>query len=143
MRYGSAILALVLLGSVPALADKPDRDKGVPPGLAKKGGLPPGQAKKAVPPPGLARKGGLPPGLAKKFGSTVPSTAYIALDPRHDDRAWFLVNGRWMLRQGLTTTSAARSGSSSTVRRPRADPAAGAAAPDQRPPAGDRVRVIP
>jgi len=101
MRYGSAILALVLLGSVPALADKPDRDKGVPPGLAKKGGLPPGQAKKAVPPPGLARKGGLPPGLAKKFGSTVPSTAYIALDPRHDDRAWFLVNGRWMLRQGF------------------------------------------
>lgn len=35
---------------------KHKKDKGTPPGLAKKGGVP----------PGLAKKGGLPPGLAKR-----------------------------------------------------------------------------
>src|SRR5262245_13469280 len=50
-------------------------------------------------PPGLAKKGGVPPGLAKQFGKTVPATAYIAFDPRHDDRAWFLIDDRWVLRQ--------------------------------------------
>jgi hypothetical protein len=52
-------------------------------------------------PPGLAKKGGLPPGLAKQFGPTVPATAYIAIDPRHDDRAWFLIDGGWVLKQGF------------------------------------------
>lgn len=66
---------------------------GTPPGLAKKGGIPPGHAKKA---------GGLPPGLAKKFGRRVPARPYVALDPRHSDRAWFLIEGRWQLREGLT-----------------------------------------
>lgn len=52
-------------------------------------------------PPGLAKKGGIPPGLAKRFGQTVPATAYIAVDPRYDDRAWFLIDGRWVLQQGF------------------------------------------
>jgi hypothetical protein len=68
---------------------------------AQQGGEPPGQAKKEVAPPGLAKKGGLPPGLAKQFGKTAPQTGYIALDPQHDDRAWFLVNGRWVLHERL------------------------------------------
>ena len=100
MKSRSLLLALVLLGSPGAWADKPPQDRGVPPGLAKKGGVPPGQAKKGLA-PGLAKKGGLPPGLAKKLGASAPTTAYIALDPQHDDRAWFLVNGRWVLRQGF------------------------------------------
>jgi hypothetical protein len=69
-----------------ALADKPKK-KETPPGLARKGGVP----------PGLAKKGGLPPGLAKKFGH-VPEKAFIALDPDRDDRAWFLIDGRWVLK---------------------------------------------
>ena len=71
-------------------------DKGVPPGLAKKedGGLP----------PGLAKKGGLPPGLAKKFGRRVPERPYIAVDPRYPDRAYFLLEGRWVLKQGLSVS---------------------------------------
>jgi hypothetical protein len=52
-------------------------------------------------PPGHAKHGGLPPGLAKKFGPSVPERCYIAVDPRHDDRAWFLIDGRWVLRQGF------------------------------------------
>jgi len=52
-------------------------------------------------PPGLAKKGGVPPGLAKKFGATVPARAYIAVDPKYDDRAWFLIDGRWVLQQGF------------------------------------------
>src|SRR5882672_6750551 len=52
-------------------------------------------------PSGLAKKGGLPPGLAKRFGPTVPARAYVAVDPRYDDRAWFLIDGRWVLQQGF------------------------------------------
>lgn len=52
-------------------------------------------------PPGLAKKGGLPPGLAKRFGPTVPERAYVAIDPRYDDRAWFLINGHWVLQKGF------------------------------------------
>ena len=58
-------------------------------------------AKPPADPPGLAKKGGVPPGLAKQFGKTVPATAYIAVDPRHDDRAWFLIDDRWVLRKNL------------------------------------------
>jgi hypothetical protein len=97
MRLLSGLLALVFAFGVAggALADKPKK-KDTPPGLAKKGGVP----------PGLAKKGGLPPGLAKKFGS-VPEKAYVALDPGRDDRAWFLIDGRWVLKgdfdKGLRT----------------------------------------
>lgn len=85
MRQLTFFLALLLLGLSPALADKP---AGSPPGQARQGGVP----------PGLAKKGGLPPGLAKKFGPSPPARAYVALDPRRDDRAWFLIDGRWTLR---------------------------------------------
>jgi hypothetical protein len=89
MRYSSLILVLFLVNPVSAFADKPSKNDGTPPGLAKKGGVP----------PGLAKKGGLPPGLAKKFGPAPPARAYVAFDPAHDDRAWFLIDGRWVLKQ--------------------------------------------
>lgn len=83
-------MLLSLLVSLSVLASPPGhRGHGVPPGLAKKGGLPPGQAKKA-----------LPPGLARKFGRR-PERPCIAFDPVRTDRAWFLINGRWELREGL------------------------------------------
>ncbi len=99
MRIRHITLAVLLLGlPIVALGDPPD-GKGTPPGLAKKGGVPPGLAKKGGVPPGLAKKGGLPPGLAKKFGARVPERAYVAFDPRYEDRAWFLIDGRWVLRK--------------------------------------------
>ncbi len=52
-------------------------------------------------PPGLARSGRLPPGLAKKFGRRAPERAYVAFDPRYDDRAWFLIDGRWVLQRNF------------------------------------------
>jgi hypothetical protein len=83
---GLLVAAFTLGSAGGALADKPKK-KDTPPGLDKKGGVP----------PGLAKKGGLPPGLAKKFGP-VPEKAYIAIDPNRDDRAWFLIDGRWVLK---------------------------------------------
>ena len=94
MRYGPLILALFLVSPGSAFADKPPNNDGTPPGLAKKGGVP----------PGLAKKGGLPPGLAKKFGTVTPARAYIAFDPAHDDRAWFLIDGHWILKQKFDST---------------------------------------
>ena len=55
-------------------------------------------------PPKHAKHGGLPPGLAKKFGRSVPERCYIAVDPRYDDRAWFLIEGRWVLRKGFDSS---------------------------------------
>ena len=52
-------------------------------------------------PPGLAKKGGLPPGLAKRLGRPVPARLYVAFDPRRDDRAWFLIDDRWVLFRGF------------------------------------------
>lgn len=89
MRFGPLILALFLVGPGSAFADKPPKNEGAPPGQVKKGGVPPGPAK----------KGGLPPGLAKKFGAAPPARAYVAFDPARDDRAWFLIDGRWVLKQ--------------------------------------------
>ena len=95
MRFATSLLAVALIFGIggEVEADKPKK-KDTPPGLAKKGGVP----------PGLAKKGGLPPGLAKKFGATVPEKAYIAVDPKRDDRAWFLIDGRWVLETGLEGT---------------------------------------
>ncbi len=90
MRYLALLLTLCLLGPAVAFADKPGGN-GTPPGLVKKGGVP----------PGLAKKGGLPPGLAKKFGAAPPARAYVALDPAHDDRAWFLIGGQWVMKQNF------------------------------------------
>ena len=39
---------------------------------------------------------GLPPGLAKRFGRPVPQRVYVAFDPRNEDRAWFLIDNRWV-----------------------------------------------
>jgi hypothetical protein len=89
MRYGLVLLVLALVGPGIAFADKPPKNEGAPPGQVKKGGVP----------PGLAKKGGLPPGLAKKFGAAPPARAYVAFDPARDDRAWFLIDGRWILKQ--------------------------------------------
>lgn len=91
MRLVTGLVAVAFALGVAggALADKPKK-KDTPPGLAKKGGVP----------PGLAKKGGLPPGLAKKFG-VVPEKAYIALHPDRDDWAWFFIDGRWVLEEGL------------------------------------------
>jgi hypothetical protein len=63
---------------------------------------PPGQAKQKQVPPGLAKKGGLPPGLAKKYGAKVPEQPHIAFDPARTDRAWFLIEGQWQLKTGLS-----------------------------------------
>jgi hypothetical protein len=91
-RISLAFLSLAALFLSAGLAGaSPPGEKGTPPGLAKKGGAPPGQAKKAV----------LPPGLAKKYGPKRAGTVYVAFDRRHDDRAWFLVDGSWVLRSGF------------------------------------------
>ncbi len=94
MRYRLLFLLLFLINPGSAFADKPLKNDGAPPGLAKKGGVP----------PGLAKKGGLPPGLAKRFGPVPPAHAYIAFDPFRDDRAWFLIDGRWILKQQFAST---------------------------------------
>lgn len=91
MRRRSAIIALLALAPVLAVADKPAKNNGTPPGLARQGGAP----------PGLAKKGGLPPGLAKKFGPAPPARAYVAFDPARDDRAWFLIDGAWVLERNF------------------------------------------
>lgn len=83
-------IALVLLPA-PLDGSKPPKDKGTPPGLEKKGGVPPGQAKKAA----------LPPGLAKKCGPKRPAEVYVAFDRRHEDRAWFLLDGTWVLKSAF------------------------------------------
>jgi hypothetical protein len=90
MRYARLLLVLFLLGPGIAGADKPGSN-----------GMPPGQVKKTGVPPGLAKKGGIPPGLAKKFGAAPPALAYVAFDPVRDDRAWFLIEGRWVLKQNF------------------------------------------
>ena len=86
------MLPILLTASLLALPQGRGHDRGMPPGHAKRDGVP----------PGLAKKGGLPPGLAKKFGPRIPERPYIAVDPRHVDRAYFLIDGRWELRQGFS-----------------------------------------
>lgn len=97
MRYSIIAVLSMLLVSSPVIAGGPK--KGTPPGQAKKG-VSPSPAKNGVP-PGLAKKGGIPPGLAKKFGTRVPLVAYIAIDPRRSDRAWFLIGDKWTHKTGF------------------------------------------
>lgn len=89
MRFIISVTVAALLSCGLVLANQGSGVQGV--AVASKGGVP----------PGLAKKGGIPPGLAKKFGPTVPARAYVAFDPRYDDRAWFLIDGRWVLKQGF------------------------------------------
>ena len=91
MRWNASILVAALMCSGVVLATQPANSGHGAARAEKSGGTP----------PGLAKKGGLPPGLAKKFGPKVPATAYVAVDPRYDDRAWFLIDGRWVLQQGF------------------------------------------
>jgi len=91
MRFVSSTLVIALLACGIAFAQPPLNGSIVlAAGAAAAGG-----------PPGLAKKGGIPPGIAKQFGATVPAKAYVAIDPRYDDRAWFLIDGRWVLKQGF------------------------------------------
>ena len=89
MRKFIAFLVLAVVVSSPALAG------------GQKNGTPPGHSKNHGVPPGLAKKGGLPPGIAKKFGPKLPAVAYIAIDPRYVDRAWFLIGNQWTLKTGF------------------------------------------
>ena len=91
MRFVSSTVVVALLACGVAVANVPANGSLVIAASAKSGGVP----------PGLAKKGGVPPGLAKQFGATVPEKAYVAIDPRYDDRAWFLIDGSWVLRQGF------------------------------------------
>lgn len=91
MRSIISILVVAAIGCGIVLAQPPAKGGSQAAVAAKQGGGP----------PGLAKKGGLPPGLAKQFGPTVPAKAYVAIDPRYDDRAWFLIDGRWVLKQGF------------------------------------------
>lgn len=100
---------ILLVTTILSLPQGHGHDHGVPPGLAKKGGVPPGQAK----------KDSLPPGLAKKFGR-VPERPYVAVDPRYQDRAYFLIDGRWELRKGFDVSLQAEI--RDTLRLPTAPP---------------------
>jgi hypothetical protein len=91
MRFVSSTLAVALIACGVAVANPTANATLVVIASPKAGGVP----------PGLAKKGGVPPGLAKQFGAAVPEKAYVAIDPRYDDRAWFLIDGRWVLRQGF------------------------------------------
>ena len=91
MRFVSPALAIALIASGIAVASPPANGTLVMVVAAETSAVP----------PGLAKKGGVPPGLAKMFGPTVPAKAYVAIDPRYDDRAWFLIDGRWVLKQGF------------------------------------------
>jgi hypothetical protein len=91
MRIIASILVAALMCCGIALASPSASGRGGAVVAAQPGGNP----------PGLAKKGGLPKGLAKRFGPTVPTRAYVAVDPRYDDRAWFLIDGRWVLQQGF------------------------------------------
>ena len=106
-RFGVWMLAATVAIATPAFADGKgkgkDKNKGKPAASPQSasdyapghGNTPPGHGGT---PPGLAKKGGLPPGLAKKFGSPVVERRpyYVAFDPRREDRAWLLLNDRWV-----------------------------------------------
>jgi hypothetical protein len=91
MRWQASILVASLVCCGVALATQPANTGHA----AARSADSPGAA------PGAAKKNGLPPGLAKRFGPAVPTQAYVAIDPRYDDRAWFLIDGRWVLQQGF------------------------------------------
>jgi hypothetical protein len=103
-RFPILVLAAVVAAGAPLAADAKGKGKGKgKPGTASSASsLAPGHGAVAPgrggTPPGLAKKGGLPPGLAKKLGRPVPERIYVAFDPRREDRAWFLIENRWVMR---------------------------------------------
>ena len=99
--YGTVLLAAVALSALtiaaPVADAKPPKEKPAKSASSK----PDGPARKDGTPPGLAKKGGLPPGLAKKLGPARAEQVYVAFDRRHEDRAWFLIEGEWILKTGF------------------------------------------
>lgn len=95
MRTSAFALTLILLLPLYAFADK---EGGKGHGHDKHHHKQHAHGDKGIP-PGLAKKDGLPPGIAKKFGAAKPERPYVAFDPRYDDRAWFLIEGRWVLKK--------------------------------------------
>jgi hypothetical protein len=97
----TALLVAVALAALPFAAPvagaKPPKEKPAKSSTSKAGGA----ERTRGTPPGLAKKGGLPPGLAKKLGAAPPAKVYVAFDRRHDDRAWFLIEGEWILKSGF------------------------------------------
>jgi hypothetical protein len=89
-------LAVVALAAAPLAAKDHPKAHGSKPAVER--ATPPGHGGT---PPGLAKKGGMPPGLAKRFGRPLPQRVYVALDPRREDRAWFLIENRWVERTGF------------------------------------------
>ena len=99
------LLAVLLCLLFPILQSG-DGKKKDPPSLAgKPAAAPPSKSSKAETapakpaPPGLAKKTKLPPGLEKRFGMKRPDVAYVAFDPKHTDRAWLLIDGKWKLEE--------------------------------------------
>ncbi len=91
-------LALAVSNLAAFAADaKPPKEKGAKNARSAPGG----QVRENGMPPGLARKGGLPPGLAKKLGPMRSEKVYVAFDRKYDDRAWFLIDGEWILKSGF------------------------------------------
>jgi hypothetical protein len=86
-------LAVVALAAAPLAAKDHPKGHGSKPAVERS--TPPGHGGT---PPGLAKKGGMPPGLAKRFGRPLPQRVYVAFDPRREDRAWFLIENRWVER---------------------------------------------
>mgnify|MGYP001312315220 CR=1 FL=1 len=103
MRTRALVIAVALSAlplAAPALDAKPPKERPAKSASSKSGGL----ARKDGAPPGLAKKGGLPPGLAKKLGPRAPEKVYVAFDRRYDDRAWFLIEGEWILKSGFESS---------------------------------------
>jgi hypothetical protein len=97
MRILLPIVLLAAVGTAPLAADhgKPKAHPAKPAAVRQ---TPPGHG--GVP-PGLAKKGGMPPGLAKRLGRPLTQRVYVAFDPRREDRAWFLVDDRWVEQTGF------------------------------------------
>jgi hypothetical protein len=70
-----------------------NKQKALPPGLAKKGALPPGLAKQ------LARNGHLPPGLEKR---SLPNDLIVQLPPLQPAYRYVIVDDRVMLIQAAS-----------------------------------------
>jgi hypothetical protein len=72
---------------------KKNKNKGLPPGLAKKGSLPPGLAKQ------LARNGQLPPGLEYR---PLPQDLIVQLPPLQPPYRYMIVDNRVLLVQAAS-----------------------------------------
>jgi hypothetical protein len=100
MRRTALLVAVALAAlslAAPVAGAESPKEKQAKSSSSKAGG----PERKRGTPPGLAKKGALPPGLAKKLGPAPREKVYVAFDRRHDDRAWFLIEGEWILKSGF------------------------------------------